>query len=62
MWSSVSISQEEGQLLAAEIAGLSRAEFILALGRYGVSPFQQTSDELLADIRRLDQLENRNAR
>lgn len=32
---------------AAEIAGLSRAEFIEALGRYGVSPFQDTLDELL---------------
>ena len=31
---------------AAEIAGLSRAEFIDALGRYGVSPFQETSAEL----------------
>jgi len=27
---------------AAEIAGLSRAEFIDALGRYEVSPFQET--------------------
>jgi predicted HTH domain antitoxin len=34
---------------AAEIAGLSRAEFIDALGRYGVSPFQQTADEILED-------------
>ena len=34
---------------AAEIAGVSRAEFIDALGRYGVSPFQQTADEILAD-------------
>lgn len=32
---------------AAEIAGLSRAEFILALARYGVSPFQESVDELL---------------
>ena len=32
---------------AAEIAGLSRAEFIVALGRYGVSPFQETLDDLL---------------
>jgi hypothetical protein len=31
---------------AAEIAGLSRAEFIDALGRYGVSPFQDTLEEL----------------
>ena len=34
---------------AAEIAGLSRAEFIDALGRYEVSPFQQTADEIIAD-------------
>jgi predicted HTH domain antitoxin len=34
---------------AAEIAGLSRAEFIDALGRYGVSPFQQTADEIVRD-------------
>jgi predicted HTH domain antitoxin len=34
---------------AAEIAGLSRAEFIEALGRYGVSPFQQTADEIVRD-------------
>jgi len=31
---------------AAEIAGVSRAKFIDALGRYGVSPFQETLDEL----------------
>jgi predicted HTH domain antitoxin len=34
---------------AAEIAGLSRAEFMDALGRYGVSPFQQTADDIVAD-------------
>jgi predicted HTH domain antitoxin len=34
---------------AAEIAGLSRADFIEALGRYGVSPFQQTADEIIQD-------------
>ena len=34
---------------AAEIAGLSRGEFIDALGRYGISPFQQTADELVQD-------------
>jgi predicted HTH domain antitoxin len=33
---------------AAEIAGVSRSEFIDALGRYGVSPFQDTLEELLA--------------
>lgn len=32
---------------AAEIAGLSRAEFIDSLGRYGVSPYQDTVAELL---------------
>lgn len=34
---------------AAEIAGLSRSEFIDALGRFGVSPFQYGADELLAE-------------
>lgn len=34
---------------AAEIAGLSRAAFIDALGRYEVSPFEQTADEIVAD-------------
>lgn len=32
---------------AAEIAGLSRAEFIGALGRFSVSPFQETAEEIL---------------
>ena len=34
---------------AAEIAGLSRAEFLDALGRYGVSPFQYDAAEALGD-------------
>lgn len=34
---------------AAEIAGISRAEFIGTLGRFGVSPFQTTVDELVAE-------------
>lgn len=33
---------------AAELAGVTRVEFIEALGRYGVSPFQDNADELLA--------------
>ena len=41
---------------AAEIAGLSRAEFITALGRYGVNPFQETADEILADLDVLERL------
>lgn len=32
---------------AAEIAGVSRAEFVEALGRYGITPFQDTLDELM---------------
>ncbi|HKH47229.1 MAG TPA: UPF0175 family protein [Thermoanaerobaculia bacterium] len=34
---------------AAEIAGISRAEFIDALGRFGVTPFQYDADELLGE-------------
>jgi predicted HTH domain antitoxin len=34
---------------AAEIAGLSRAEFIVALGRFKVSPFQVTENELIEE-------------
>lgn len=34
---------------AAEIAGLSRSEFIDALGRFGVSPFQYGADEIVAE-------------
>lgn len=41
--------QKISQGRAAEIAGLSRAEFVGALGRYRVSPFQQTADEIIAD-------------
>ncbi len=44
---------EVGQLSqgkAAEVAGLSRAEFIEALSRYQVSPYQYTSEELAEDL------------
>ena len=34
---------------AAEIAGISRAEFIEALGRFGVSPFQGNAQELITE-------------
>lgn len=33
---------------AARIAGLSRASFIDALSRLGISPFQETAEEVLA--------------
>jgi predicted HTH domain antitoxin len=39
------ISQER----AAEIAGLSRSEFLDVLDRLGVSPFQYEADEILAE-------------
>ncbi len=41
--------QKISQGRAAEIAGLSRAEFVDALGRYGVLPFQQTAEEIIED-------------
>jgi predicted HTH domain antitoxin len=31
---------------AAEIAGISRSEFLTALGPFGVTPFQYDADEL----------------
>lgn len=37
---------------AAEIAGVSRAAFVEALGRFGVSPFQATADELIEEATR----------
>jgi predicted HTH domain antitoxin len=37
---------------AAEIAGLSRAEFIHALSRLGVTPFQTTAEEIIEEARR----------
>lgn len=35
---------------AAQLAGVSRVEFLMMLGRYGVSPFQITEEELQQDI------------
>jgi len=42
------ISQER----AARIAGLSRTEFLTALGQFGVSPFQYTATEVLEEAGR----------
>lgn len=42
------LSQER----AARVAGLSRAEFLQALGRFGVSPFQYGTDEILEEADR----------
>ncbi|MEW6365723.1 MAG: UPF0175 family protein [Acidobacteriota bacterium] len=36
---------------AAQLAGLSRVEFLMSLGRYHVSPFTQSSSELDRDAR-----------
>lgn len=40
------ISQSKG----AEIAGVSRAEFLAALARFGVSPFQVETEEMIQDV------------
>lgn len=42
------LSQER----AARVAGVSRAEFLDALGRFGVSPFQYGADEILEEAGR----------
>lgn len=39
---------------AAEIAGLTRADFIQALSQYQVSPFQYTEEELVEELRDAD--------
>ena len=44
------ISQEK----AAEIAGLSRAEFIASLSRFNVSPFQYSAEEIAEDLHNAD--------
>jgi predicted HTH domain antitoxin len=40
------------QARAAELAGLSRYEFIHALARFGVSPIQETPEELAESLTR----------
>ena len=40
------------QSKAAEIAGVSRHQFLEALHRYNVSPFQVTSEELAEELER----------
>lgn len=37
------------QAKAAEVAGISRAEFLTALGRFNVSPFQYDVDEIVLE-------------
>lgn len=38
---------------AAELAGVSKREFLESLGKYGVSLFGYTADELKEDLQRL---------
>jgi len=38
------------QSKAAEIAGLSRSEFVNALNQFKVSPFQYSTDEIVAEV------------
>jgi predicted HTH domain antitoxin len=44
------ISQEK----AAEVAGVSRSDFIFSLARFEVSPFQCTADEIEKELRDAD--------
>jgi hypothetical protein len=37
--------------MAAELAGVPRAEFVTLCGQHGVSVFQQTAKELIADAK-----------
>ena len=43
-------TQQVSQGKAAEIAGISRAEFLAALARFYVSPFQVTIKELVSEV------------
>jgi predicted HTH domain antitoxin len=42
--------QRVSQAKAAEIAGISRAEFLTALASFGVSPFQYEADEIIQEV------------
>jgi predicted HTH domain antitoxin len=44
------ISQEK----AAEVAGVSRADFIFSLARFEVSPFQYTPEDIEKELRDAD--------
>jgi predicted HTH domain antitoxin len=41
--------EQISQAKAAEIAGISRAEFLASLARFRVSPFQYTADEIVKE-------------
>jgi predicted HTH domain antitoxin len=37
--------------MAAELAGVPRAEFVALCGQHGLNVFQQTAEELIADVK-----------
>lgn len=43
-------TEQVSQAKGAEIAGLSRAEFLAALNRFGVTPFQLSAEDLIQEI------------
>jgi predicted HTH domain antitoxin len=43
-------TEQVSQAKAAEIAGLSRAEFLTALNRFGVTPFQLSAEDLMQEL------------
>jgi predicted HTH domain antitoxin len=40
------------QAKAAEVAGISRSEFLASLSRFQVSPFQYGADEIAGELKR----------
>jgi len=42
-------TRQVSQSKAAEIAGVSRFDFLTALNRFGITPFQLTVDELIQE-------------
>ncbi len=42
-------TEQLSQAMAADVAGLSRVEFLAALNRFGVTPFQITAGELIRE-------------
>ena len=46
------LTSQLSQSKAAELAGISRAEFLDSLSGYGVSPFQVTPEELEREVAR----------
>jgi predicted HTH domain antitoxin len=40
------------QAKAAEVAGLSRSDFVTALNQFGVTPFQYDADEIISEAKK----------